>query len=87
MTDLDNIHLNPVSETDQEMLDNWFSYHAPVGDQALRYEAIRAGGKVFATLLIRLCPATPERSTALRMIREAVYSANASIACNKNHPK
>ena len=65
----------------QEQLNNWFSYHPPIDDQAQRYERIRAGGKVFAELLVELCPDSADRSTAIGKIREAVYSANASIAC------
>lgn len=65
----------------QEQLNNWFSYHPPIDDQAQRYERIRAAGKVFAETLVELCPDSADRSVAIRKVREAVYSANASIAC------
>lgn len=64
-----------------EELDNWFSYHPPHGDEHLRYGEIRAAGKVFAEKLVELCPESADRAAAIRHIREAVYSANASIAC------
>ena len=69
----------PMSE--QEQLNNWFSYHPPIDDQAQRYEQIRAAGKAFAEKLVELCPPSADRTVAIRKIREAVYSANASIAC------
>jgi hypothetical protein len=65
----------------QDKLDNWFSYHAPEGDQAERYEQIRAAGKAFAEKLAELCPDSADRTAAIRCIRNAVYAANASIAC------
>jgi hypothetical protein len=65
----------------QEQLNNWFSYHPPIADQAGRYERIRAAGKVFAEVLVLECPDSADRTVAIRKIREAVYSANASIAC------
>jgi hypothetical protein len=69
----------PMSEAEQ--LNNWFSYHPPLDGQAQTYERIRAAAKVFAELLIKECPASADRSAAMRHIREAVYNANASIAC------
>jgi len=70
-----------ISALDQEQIDNWFSYHPPIGDQAARYAAIRAAGKVLAEKLTELCPASADRTVAIRHVRDAVYSANASIAC------
>lgn len=65
----------------KEEIENWFQYHAPVGDQAQRYERLRAAGKELASVMLELCPASADRTVAIRKIREAVYSANASIAC------
>jgi len=67
--------------SDAEQLANWFSYHPPLGHQAESYERIRAAGRVFAEVLIAECPASADRDAAVRHIREAVYNANASIAC------
>ena len=64
-----------------EKLSNWFSYHPPVEDQSQRYEQIRAAGKVFAEKLVELCPESADLTVAIRHVREAVYNANASIAC------
>lgn len=70
-----------ISALDQEQLDNWFSYHPPIGDQAARYGAIRAAGKDLAEKLCELCPPSADRTCAIQHVRDAVYSANASIAC------
>lgn len=64
-----------------EKLTNWFSYHPPIDDQAQRYEQIRAAAKVFAEKLVELCPESADLTVAIRHVRDAVYSANASIAC------
>ena len=73
----------PMSETDEEaeQLANWFSYHPPHGNQAQSYERIRAAGKAFAEVLLAECPRSADRNAAVQHIREAVYNANASIAC------
>ena len=65
---------------DQKEMDNRFTYHAPKGDQAQRYENIRSKGKQFAELVCGLTPESRERSLALTKIEEAVMWANAAIA-------
>lgn len=65
----------------QKMLDEWFTYHKPKDDQPERYEKLREGAKAFAELIVELTPEGPDQSVAIRKIREAVMTANASIAC------
>jgi len=65
----DGTHLNDV-----------FSYHSPQGDQAKQYETIRAAARGFAEVILVECPGCADRSDALRKVREAVMTANASIA-------
>lgn len=65
----------------REELANWFSYHPPLPGQAESYEKIRAAAHVFASVVLEHCPKSADRTAAFRKIREAVYSANASIAC------
>lgn len=64
-------------------INNVFSYHAPKGDQAQRYEALRAAGGNLARLVDSSCPDSREKSTALTKIQEAIMWANASIAVNE----
>jgi hypothetical protein len=61
-------------------LESIFSYHAPQGDQIERYQKIREAGLAFAKMLVENTPPSADQSAALRRIREAVWTANASIA-------
>lgn len=64
-------------------LENRFTYHAPKGDQAERYERIRAVGLRLAHCVNDLAPDSREKSLALTKIEEAVMWANAAIARNE----
>lgn len=57
-----------------------FVYHPPKGDQAERYEQIRAAGREMAMLLTALTPESREQSLAFTALEEAVMWANAAIA-------
>ena len=60
-----------------------FTYHAPKGDQANRYQCIRDTAKGFAVLLDSACPDSREKSLAFTKLEEVVMWANASIARNE----
>lgn len=68
---------------DSERLHNTFTYHAPFGDQPLRYHAIRQKAKELATLIMTLTPPSRERSLALTELEYAIFNANAAIARNE----
>lgn len=63
-----------------DQLDDLFSYHAPEGDQPKQYEAIRTAAKYFAAAILENTPSSPDQTVAIRKVREAVMTANASIA-------
>lgn len=63
-----------------ENLDRIFTYHKPVKDQASRYERIRNAARVFTEVVIDCTPECADKTAAVRKIREAVMTANASIA-------
>jgi hypothetical protein len=65
-----------------ESLAHWFSYHAPQPGQLEKYAVLRAAGFHFAKVIRDLCPAGADVSVAIRYVREAVMTANASIACD-----
>ena len=67
-----------------EELANRFTYHAPRGDQPVRYEGIRAKGMLFALEVFGSCPESREKALALTKIEEAVMWANAAIARNED---
>jgi len=59
-----------------------FSYHQPTPQQEMAYRHIRATALQLAKAIHDNCPAGPDRTAAVRKIREAVMTANASIATN-----
>lgn len=67
--------------SEAEQLASWFQYHPPGPGQAERYERIRAAAHAFAKVIYAECPPSADRTVAVRKAREAVYAANASIAC------
>jgi hypothetical protein len=64
-------------------IDRWFEYHSPKDDQPERYIKIRGAARELATVILENTPAGPDQSTAIRKVREAVMTANASIACDE----
>jgi len=68
---------------DVQELTKRFTYHAPQGDQAPRYEALRQGGLALARLWADLCPESRELSVALTHLETAAMWANAAIARNE----
>jgi len=65
-----------------DVIDEIFTYHAPVGDQPERYARIREAAKTLAREIDACCPAGADRTAAVRKVSEAVMTANASIARN-----
>lgn len=68
---------------DSEDLSKRFTYHAPKGDQASRYELIRSRGRELAEYINQACPDSREKSLAVTHVEEAIMWANASIARNE----
>lgn len=66
----------------KDHVDNWFMYHSPTPEQTPKYEAIREAGKHLAQVILDNTPASADQSDAIRKVREAVMTANASIACD-----
>lgn len=60
---------------------SWFMYHAPNEVQIAQYLVIREKGKELADTIMLNCPESADRTVAIRKVREAVMTANASIAC------
>lgn len=67
-----------ISDTD---LDKWFTYHAPDPDKTAQYDRIRQAARQLAFVIRDATPVGPDQSAAIRLLREAVFTANAAIAC------
>lgn len=64
----------------KEEIEELFTYHPVVGDQALRYAAVRSSAKVLAHTIIENTPASADQTASIRKLRESVMTANAAIA-------
>jgi len=73
----------PIKEMSKvELTEDIFTYHPPRPGQEEKYAAIRAAGKSMAMVILATCPQCADRTDAIRKVREAVMTANASIALN-----
>ena len=62
-------------------LNHIFSYHAPTGpEQLAKYQMLRDAAKAFAQAIVDNTPACADQTAAIRHVREAVMTANASLA-------
>lgn len=68
--------------TSEEIVDEIFKYHSPTPDQIPHYENIREGARHFARVILLNVPPGPDRTAAVRLLREAVMTANAAVALN-----
>lgn len=59
-----------------------FSHHTPTPDKLAHYDAIHAGAKRFAEVILDHTPPSGDQTAALRLLREAAMMANAAIALN-----
>jgi hypothetical protein len=64
-------------------VDHLFTYHAPTGDQPQRYSSIREAARVFAHVILLNTKPGADQSAAIRLLREAVMTANSAIALEK----
>jgi len=65
---------------DEKEISALFTYHPPTADQPPRYQAIRDAAKAMGMVIVQNCPKGPDRSAAIRKLRESVMTANAAIA-------
>ena len=70
-----------VNVPNHDMIQHWFTYHKPTEADIPKYLAVREAALGFARVIHDLCPDGADKSTAIRKVREAVMTANASIAC------
>jgi hypothetical protein len=67
--------------TSDAVLDDWFGYHRPSDESiAGAHEQVRAKCRDLAGFLSELLPECPDKTVALRAVRQVMYEANACIA-------
>lgn len=66
-----------------EELANRFVHHAPKGNQAERYAAIRLKILEVAIACVEMTPCSPEQARAINALDQAMFLFNASIARNE----
>jgi hypothetical protein len=57
-----------------------FSHHAATPEKHAHYDAIHQGAKRFAEILLDHVPASTDRASALRLLRESAMIACAAVA-------
>ena len=64
-----------------EILENWFTYHAPSTEDLAAYDKVRKAALVFASVINEWVPDSADKTAAIRKVREATFTANAAITC------
>lgn len=59
-----------------------FTYHAPEPGMPERYQVLREKALELAQVIVDVTPVCADQAAAIRLLREAVMTANASIALN-----
>lgn len=67
-------------EAPKDPIEELFTYHKSTPEQEEAYRQIRQAGMALVLCIDHYCPAGPDRTAAVRHIREAVMTANASIS-------
>lgn len=63
-----------------ESIREMFTYHAPTPPQVESHNRIRQSALNLALTIYYECPSSADKSAAIRLLRESVMTANASIA-------
>ena len=72
-----------AEKSPEQIIGDLFTYHPPQDEATvLKYEAVREAAKHLAMIIWKTCPFGADRTAAIRKLREAVMTANASIALN-----
>ena len=69
-----------MGQLDHKTLDAACTYHPPSEEQRAKYEAIRAAERAFLLAILDHVPGCADRSSALRLVRQAAREANTAIA-------
>lgn len=65
-----------------DKLPHIFTYQKPTEEQIPKYHDIREKALAFAKAIVTHTPACADQTAAIRLVREAVMTANAAIGLN-----
>ena len=65
----------------QAEIDRQLDYHPPRPEDRVKHARLRASAKAFVELIVELTPGSADQNAAVRKVREALWTANAAIAC------
>jgi hypothetical protein len=69
----------PLNPDEEAALQHLFNHHPPSPQAISDMFAIRDAGKTLVRVILDRCPRSADRSAAIRHVREAIMTANASI--------
>ena len=72
------MRLDQLSEAEAKLLSQ-FDYHAPTDLQIARITSLRMAAKNLALTIEHVVPPGPDKSAAIRKLREALMTANAGV--------
>lgn len=64
----------------QKEIENWFRYQAPTLSQTTKLDEIAQDAKKLALTIVANTPESADQTSAIRKLREVVYTANMAIA-------
>jgi hypothetical protein len=70
----------------QTEIEDIFNYHAPSPDMTAKFIKVRDAIVKAALIIDENCPAGPDRTAAMRKLKEAHMTANASIVLEGKAP-
>lgn len=62
------------------MITEIMSYHAPTPEKLEKFAAVRAAAIALVVAIDEQCPASADRTAAVRQVQDALMTANRSIA-------
>lgn len=68
-----------IAESRVALIDTLFDWHAPTPNQTLAINCVRNAAKLLAVVIETSCPASADRTDAMRKLGECVMTANRSI--------
>ncbi|KKN24890.1 hypothetical protein LCGC14_0890400 [marine sediment metagenome] len=63
-------------------VNKWFGLRAPTQDEAKQLRLLRSKYLGLAYLIVDTCPANPDRTRAIRQLKQSMQTANSSIVCS-----